>query len=102
MANRRIAKKRRTEAEKFVQGSCGENGVLQAAEQTEVSKEINLYIQYQGMELVIREIEEKIQNEWTAQGKEAADLQKMDVYIKPEEKKAYYVINEQDNGCIQL
>ena len=75
---------------------------MQAAEQTEVSKEINLYIQYQGMELVIREIEEKIQKEWTAQGKEAADLQKMDVYIKPEEKKAYYVINEQDNACIQL
>lgn len=100
MANRRIEKKRKTEKPAEV---CREEVKVQnTVNQPEASREINVYIQYQEMELILQQVTEAIQKEWAAKGNEMSGLKKMDVYIKPEEKKAYYVMNGQENGCIQL
>lgn len=100
MANRRIEKKRK--AEKQAEVCREEVKVQEPISQPEVSPAINVYIQYREMELSSEQITEVIKKEWTAKENDMADLKKMDVYIKPEEKKAYYVINGQENGCIQL
>ncbi len=35
---------------------------------------------------------------WKANGNKAADLKKIELYIKPEESKTYYVANGEVNG----
>lgn len=39
---------------------------------------------------------------WTGKGNKIKDIQSLNIYIKPEEKKAYYVINDTENGQIDL
>ena len=39
---------------------------------------------------------------YVAEGHRASSIKKLAVYIKPEERKAYYVINEKDTGSIDF
>ena len=37
-------------------------------------------------------------DKWKADGNKATDLKKLELYIKPEESKTYYVANSEVNG----
>ena len=39
---------------------------------------------------------------YTAQGHTDASIKKLTVYLKPDEGKAYYVVNDAENGSIDL
>lgn len=102
MANRRIAKKRKMEVGKTADTSVTAALAEAAMTVTGSDKEVNVYIQYQGRELAEQEIAAEIFREWNALGNDEANIRKMDVYIKPEESKAYYVINEEHSGCVRI
>lgn len=62
----------------------------------------NVFIQYQGQEHSLSNLYDTAKNQWLEAGHEEKDLKSIDVYVKPQDNKAYYVVNEIDNGCISL
>ena len=53
-----------------------------------------VFIQYAGQEFSEKSIIEKVEAAWVAEGKKTSAIKKVKLYVKPEEGKAYYVINE--------
>lgn len=64
--------------------------------------EIRMVIQYQNNDTEIARIEEKVKAQFVAEGHRAGAIKKLDIYIKPEEYAAYYVINEKFSGRVDL
>jgi hypothetical protein len=54
---------------------------------------IKTFVQHGGNEISLEELEKKIKNIWREQGKLQKDLDIIEIYLKMEENKCYYVIN---------
>ena len=54
----------------------------------------DVFIQFSGNEYSESDIMEKVVAAWEAEGKKVSAIKRTKLYIKPEEGKAYYVINE--------
>lgn len=87
--NKRVEKKRTRK--------IGETAATPAAE-----VKTNFYVQFQADEYLTDNVMEKIYADWTSQGNVRADVKSLNVYMKPEEKKAYYTINDGVNGVVEL
>lgn len=59
---------------------------------TEVKADV--FVQFGGKEFSEETIMSKVVAAWEAEGKRASAIKKAKLYIKPEDGKAYYVINE--------
>jgi len=68
----------------------------------EAAQEKLVYIQYAGNEYSLATIEENVKKIWESEGHRASSIKKLDIYIKPEEFAAYYVINGKNAGRIDL
>ena len=53
-----------------------------------------VFIQYGGEESSISNVMEKVNAAWGAEGKKISAIKRVKLYVKPEDNKAYYVINE--------
>ena len=74
-----------------------------AAKKAPAQKKVeDIYLQFGGSEWNISDCKERAVAAYTAAGHKAAGVKKLEIYIKPEEGKAYYVINEAENGSIDL
>lgn len=62
----------------------------------------NVYIQFAGKEVKTGDLVEQVKALWTAEGHRASSIKSLEVYVKPEDNAAYYVINEKVNGKIDL
>ena len=72
-----------------------------AAKKTAVKQTISL--QYLGKDIKTEDLMEAVRNIWTGDlGKDAADLKTINLYLKPEDNAAYYVINESFTGRIDF
>ncbi|MBQ9768558.1 MAG: hypothetical protein IJW37_10690 [Lachnospiraceae bacterium] len=61
-----------------------------------------VYVQFAGEEFVVAEAMEKAKAAYVAEGHRASAIKSLRLYIKPEERKAYYVINDKAAGSIEL
>lgn len=61
-----------------------------------------VYVQFAGEEFVVAEAMEKAKAAYVAEGHRASAIKSLRLYIKPEERKAYYVINDKAAGSIDL
>lgn len=61
-----------------------------------------VYIQYLGAEYDIDEIKAAVKAAYEAEGHRVSSIKSLNLYIKPEEKKAYYVINDKAVGSVEL
>ena len=68
-----------------------------AAKKTE-----EIYLQAGGTEWNVSDCKERVIAAFTADGRKASSVKKLVIYLKPEEGKAYYVINETENGRVDL
>ena len=50
----------------------------------------------------VADLSERAKAAYLAQGHRASGIKKLSVYVKPEEGKAYYVINDKESGSIDL
>lgn len=64
-----------------------------AAKET-LAVKADVFVQVGGMEYSESSIMEKVVATWEAEGKKASAIKRTKLYIKPEDGKAYYVINE--------
>jgi len=62
----------------------------------------SLYVEYQGLQVEEKEIIAKVKELWVNDGNKIKDIKELKLYIKPEEAMAYYVINEETSGKIEL
>lgn len=73
-----------------------------AVKKEAVKKSEEVFIQYAGLELTVDEIKDRAKAAYEAEGHKASSIKSLRLYIKPEEMKAYYVINEKAAGSIDL
>lgn len=59
-------------------------------------------IQYQGNEGVVADAIEKAKEAYVAEGHRVSSIKSLQVYLKPEEYAAYYVINQKFAGRVDL
>ncbi|MGN0345049.1 MAG: DUF6465 family protein [Lachnospiraceae bacterium] len=72
-----------------------------AAKKEEAVTEV--YVQYgPNGEAAVDAVVDRIRNEYVAQGHRASSIKSLKVYVKPEERSAYYVINEKVQGRVDL
>ena len=71
-----------------------------AAKKEPVKPEI--IVQYQNSEVDTAAIEERVKTQFVAEGHKAGFIRKLNIYIKPEEYSAYYVINDRFSGRVDL
>lgn len=62
----------------------------------------NLVVQYENLEVDERSVINTIKELWSSQGKKLKDLKDLQLYIKPQERTVYYVINCEETGSIAL
>ena len=65
-------------------------------------KKGEVYVQFAGEEFVVEEVMEKAKAAYVAEGHRVSAIKSVRLYIKPEERKAYYVINDKAAGSIYL
>ncbi len=71
-------------------------------EAKKVEKKDEVFVQFAGEEFVVEEVMEKAKAAYVAEGHRASAIKSVRLYIKPEERKAYYVINDKAAGSIDL
>lgn len=73
-----------------------------AAKKPDVQKVEEIYLQAGGCEWNVSDCKERAVAAFVAEGHRASSVKKLVMYLKPEEGKAYYVINDSENGSIDL
>lgn len=61
-----------------------------------------VFIQYQGQEAIVADAIEKAKAEFVADGHRVSSIKSLQIYLKPEEYAAYYVINQKFAGRVDL
>ncbi len=56
------------------------------------------FVQYKDYEIRTEDIADKIREKYVAEGHKSSEIKELQVYLKPEENAAYYVINYKDTG----
>ena len=62
----------------------------------------NIVVQYGNRDRRTDDLLEQIKEDALAKGLKDEDFNKVDVYIKPEEQKVFYVVNGEINGSIDF
>lgn len=61
-----------------------------------------VFIQYGDLEVRTADMLDKCREHYIAEGHKPSDIHQMQLYIKPEDKRVYYVVNHKDTGRIEL
>ncbi len=59
-------------------------------------------VQYQNCEVEIDKIEERVKAQFVSEGHRAGSIKQLNIYVKPEDYSAYYVINGKFSGRVDL
>ena len=59
-------------------------------------------IQFSGKEVILKDLEQRVKEIWREDGNLQKDIKSMEIYVKVEENKCYYVINENTWGDFEL
>ena len=76
-----------------------------AAAKTRRSKKdmkVNAYVEYYGKQVHENTMIADVKKAWKKSGHKIGEIKTMDLYIKPEESKVYYVINETESGSVEF
>ena len=64
---------------------------------------VEYFLQFGGKEFTDKDIYQEVKNVWTKELKnKVGDMKSVQIYVKPEEEAAYYVINGETTGKIDL
>ena len=62
----------------------------------------NVYVQFAGKEILTADLAAQVTEKWGALGHRASSIKELNLYVKPEDNAAYYVINGKESGKIEL
>lgn len=96
-----VVKEQAKEAKESVKTKKATRAVKKAkAAREELKPEV--YIQFQGHEAMVADAIEKAKAQFVAEGHRVSSIKSLQVYLKPEEYAAYYVINQKVAGKVDL
>ena len=72
------------------------------AKKAVAKSETVITVQFQGNEVAISSVEDKVKAQFVAEGHKASSIKTLTIYVKPEEYSAYYVINGDVTGRVDL
>ena len=72
------------------------------AKKAAAKAETVITVQFAGNEVAIASVEEKVKAQFVAEGNKASSIKSLNIYVKPEEASAYYVINGDVTGRVDL
>ncbi len=75
--------------------------VVEEKKAARVKKTKAMFVQFQGAEFAIDDLQKRAEKAYKAAGNTAA-IEDIKIYIKPEEAMAYYAINGDVTGAIEL
>lgn len=73
-----------------------------AAKPAAAQKVEEVVIQFGGAEWTEAQLKQAAQDAYVAEGHRASTIKKLTVYVKPEERMAYYVVNEKVTGSFAI
>lgn len=76
--------------------------VVKKAEEKKAEAVTEVYLQFGGRESTLDSVVAKATDAYVADGHRASSIKKLQVYVKPEESAAYYVINDKYAGRVDL
>lgn len=91
---------KKTVAEKTVEKKTAEKKTAEKKAVVAVQEEI--FIQFGNQEVFTANVVERVKNAYIAEGHTAESIEKVRVYIKPEENMIYYVVNDDYASGISL
>ena len=63
---------------------------------------VELYVEFQGEQIDTKRLTDLIKEIWRNDGNLMKDLKSVEVYYKPEERKCYYILNNEQNGQFEI
>ena len=77
---------------------------VNAEAKVETKKEIDseVILQYRNYEVNMDDVTERVKSHYVAKGYKADSIENMQIYVKPEDFTAYYVINDGVVGKVNL
>lgn len=66
------------------------------------AKKAEIILQFNGNDVVIADVEKKVKAQYVSEGNKVSSINSLTVYVKPEEYSAYYVINGDITGRVDL
>lgn len=94
------AAKKATKAEKEVKEVAEKKPA--AKRTTKKAVKTTFVVQAAGKEVSMEDAITRVKEAWTATGNKEADLKEITVYVKPEEKAIYYVVNGDVTGRVDF
>lgn len=88
-------------AEPVVKKAATKANAVKAKKEKQPAK-TEIIIQYQQNAANLVELEDKVKKQFVAEGHRAGCIKTLNIYVKPEEYKAYYVINDKFFGSVDL
>ena len=68
----------------------------------EVTMRSEVFVQYGDYEIKTEDMVKRSKDDFIAKGHRAAEIKDIQIYIKPTERCAYYVINHRDTGKVEF
>ncbi|MFV0519824.1 MAG: DUF6465 family protein [Lachnospirales bacterium] len=62
----------------------------------------NVYVEFCGEQYDTKDLVERAKNIWKDLGHKVKDIETVNVYVKPDEKLCYYVINDSLDGKFEI
>jgi len=62
----------------------------------------SLFVEFAGRQIEEKALVTQVKELWTAEGNKVKDMKTLNIYVKPEENAAYYVINDTTSGKIEF
>lgn len=66
------------------------------------STKADVFVQFGGNEVAAKDVLTRVKEAYVAGGHKHSDIKSVQVYIKPEENAAFYVINAKEEGRVDL
>ena len=86
-----------------VKAAPKKRGPKPKTEKTEKKEAVqNVYVQFAGKEILTADLVAQVTEKWVALGHRASSIKELNLYVKPEDSAAYYVINGKESGSIDL
>ena len=61
-----------------------------------------MILQFNGREFDLGAVEANVKKNWKDSGRKLSEIAALDIYVKPEEAAAYYVVNKEFEGKVEL
>ena len=77
--------------------------IIEEKEDTTMAKmKQQMFLQFNEQEVELSTVEANVKKDWKEAGKKLSEIESLDIYVKPQEGKAYYVVNKEIEGKVDL